>query len=90
MSRTIRTTVIHGPTGQIAVVSSVRDSRLLPVRHTVGRVLTRACLPVAVFLDHPRPTDVAIGSAAAFKGTFADAVAFAEAMVADPEAVCPR
>jgi hypothetical protein len=41
---------------------------------------------VAVFLDHPRPTDVAIGAAAAYKGTFADAVAFAEAMVADPDA----
>jgi hypothetical protein len=41
---------------------------------------------VAVFIDSPRPGDVAIGSATVFRGNFAAAVAFAEAMVADPEA----
>jgi hypothetical protein len=41
---------------------------------------------VAVFIDAPRPGDVAIGSATVFRGNFAAAVAFAEAMVADPEA----
>jgi len=86
MSAVIRTREVRGPSGQLAIVSSVRDSRFLPVRHTVGRVLPRSCLPVAVFIDAPRPGDVAIGSATVFRGNFAAAVAFAEAMVADPEA----
>ena len=86
MSAVIRTREVRGPSGQLAIVSSVRDSRFLPVRHTVGRVLPRSCLPVAVFIDSPRPGDVAIGSATVFRGNFAAAVAFAEAMVADPEA----
>jgi len=86
VSAVIRTRKVRGPSGQLAIVSSVRDSRFLPVRHTVGRVLPRSCLPVAVFIDAPRPGDVAIGSATVFRGNFAAAVAFAEAMVADPEA----
>jgi hypothetical protein len=69
----------------VAVVSSVRDSKFLPVRHTVGRVLPRSCLPVAVFIDNARPSDVAIGSAMVYRGNWEAAVTFAEAMVADPD-----
>lgn len=86
MTRTLETRIVRGPTGQTAVVSSVHDSRFLPIRHMVTRMLSRTCLPVAVFVESSRPTDVAIGSATAYSGTFADAVAFAEAMVSDPEA----
>lgn len=83
-SSIVRTHEVRGPSGQVAIIATVRDSRFLPVRHTVGRVLPRSCLPVAVFIDHPRPSDVAIGSAAVYRGTWAAAVQFAEAMVADP------
>lgn len=83
-SNILKTHEVRGPSGQVAVVATVRDSRFLPVRHTVGRVLPRSCLPVAVFVDHPRPSDVAIGSAAVYRGTWTTAVEFAEAMVADP------
>lgn len=83
-SSILRTHEVRGPSGQVAIIATVRDSRFLPVRHTVGRVLPRSCLPVAVFIDHPRPSDVAIGSAAVYRGTWAEAVQFAEAMVADP------
>lgn len=85
-SNILKSHEVRSPSGQVAVVATVRDSRFLPVRHTVGRVLPRSCLPVAVFIDAPRPGDVAIGSATVFRGNFAAAVAFAEAMVADPEA----
>ena len=83
-SNVIRTREVRGPSGQVAIISTVRDSRFLPVRHTVGRVLPRSCLPVAVFVDHPRPGDVALGSAAVYRGNWAAAVQFAEAMVSDP------
>ena len=83
-SNVIRTREVRGPSGQVAIISTVRDSRFLPVRHTVGRVLPRSCLPVAVFVDHPRPGDVALGSAAVYRGNWTAAVQFAEAMVSDP------
>ncbi len=82
-SSILRTHEVRGPSGQVAIITTVRDSRFLPARHTVGRVLPRSCLPVAVFIDHPRPGDVAVGSAAVYRGTWASAVQFAEAMVAD-------
>jgi len=40
-------------------------------------------------VDHPRPSDVAIGSAAVYRGTWATAIEFAEAMVADPAPETP-
>jgi hypothetical protein len=83
-SNVIRTREVRGPSGQVAIIATVRDSRFLPVRHTVGRVMPRSCLPVAVFVDHPRPGDVALGSAAVYRGNWAAAVQFAEAMVSDP------
>ena len=84
-SSILKTQEIRGPSGQVAVVASVRDSKFLPVRHTVGRVLVRSCVPVAVFIDNARPSDVSIGSAVVFKGGWDAAVTFAEAMVADPD-----
>lgn len=88
-SSILKTQEVRGPSGQVAVVASVRDSKFLPVRHTVGRVLVRksgagSCVPVAVFIADARPSDVAIGSAAVFKGGWDAAVTFAHAMVADP------
>lgn len=84
-SSILKTQEVRGPSGQVAVVASVRDSKFLPVRHTVGRVLVRSCVPVAVFIDNARPSDVSIGSAVVFKGGWDAAVTFAEAMVADPD-----
>ena len=72
---------VSGPAG-IASIAVVQDTPRTPQRITVTLRNGRKVLPVAVFLDAPGRQDVRIGMAEVRRGTWQDAILWAEALVA--------
>lgn len=69
-----------GPRGRARVVT-VSDSPLQSPRHTVCVMDGDTPGPVAAFVRDLHPRTVQIGHAKAYRGTFADAVAYARQLV---------
>lgn len=72
---------VSGPAGT-ASIALVQDTPRTPQRITITLRSGRSILPVAVFLDAPGRQDVRIGTAEVRRGTWQDAIGYAEALVA--------